>query len=192
LAGRVVARANVGPRARGVAVGDLAGVTHGPQDRYVTLADVIDLNHPKSFRRLAAGGAAAEIAKQPDTANVYFTYWSSGRVGALDWGTGRLLWSRLVTRRAGSVTFADYAGNELWVTDPVAGRALLLDARDGHLRRALDGCPGADHVALAGTASVVVTCAEAGSIAIYGTRDWRRTVVPVGPRPRGVAVAVLP
>jgi DNA-binding beta-propeller fold protein YncE len=190
---RVLARVDVGARAHDVAVGDLAVVTHGPGVSYLTLAQVGNLGRPRTIRRVAAGGSPQEIAKQPAPANVYVSYWGSGIVGAIDWGRGRLLWRRRVGSAIRHVAFDVFSGSRLWATDAATGRAYLLSARNGRRLRTLAACPAsAGQVALGGTAWVAVTCGTANALAVYSTRTWRRTLVPVGTGPHGVAVAVLP
>jgi DNA-binding beta-propeller fold protein YncE len=186
---RILARLNVGARAHDVAVGDVALVTHGTSETSLTLAEIRNLGRPPAIQRLAAGGAPHDITKQPDTANVYVTYWGSGSVGALDWGRGKLLWRRRVGSVIHHVAFDYFNGQRLWATDNMTGRAYLLSARNGRLLRTLDACPGsAHHVALGGTAWVAVACNSAGALAVYSTRTWRRTLVPVGAGPHGVVV----
>jgi DNA-binding beta-propeller fold protein YncE len=188
---RVLARIDVGAGPHDVAVADFAVVTHGSGATYLTLVPR-NLDHARTIRRVAARGAPHDIAKQPDTANVYVTYWDSGVVGAIDWGTGRLRWQRHVGSLIHHVAFDFFAGNRLWVTDHSTGRAYRLSARNGRVLRTLAGCPGAHHLALGGTAWVAVACSDADALAVFNTRTWRRTLVPVGAHPHGVAVAVLP
>jgi DNA-binding beta-propeller fold protein YncE len=174
-----------------LAVGDLALVTHGPGHPELTLAEV-KIGRKGVARQLAVGGPAHDIAKQPDTANVYITYWNSGLVAGVDWGQGRLLWRRQIGSLVHHVQFDYYAGNRLWATDHETGRAYLLSAKNGRVLRKLSGCPGAHHIALGGTAWVALACHDADALAVYDTRSWRRRLVPVGGGPHGVAVAVLP
>jgi DNA-binding beta-propeller fold protein YncE len=189
---RVLARINVGPRPHDVAIGDVAVVTHGRASTYLTLVPR-NLGRARAVRRISAHGAPHDVAKQPDTANVYLTYWDSGAVGALDWGRARLRWKRRVGSLVHHVAFDYYAGNRLWVTDHATGHAYLLSARNGRVLRSLAGCPGgAHHMALGGTAWIAIACDAADAVAVYNTRTWRRTLVSVGAHPHGVAVAVIP
>jgi len=189
---RVVARARVGARPHDVAVGDVALVTHGPRAPYLTVVDVRDPRRPLVAGRIDAGGPAHDISEQPDSAWAYVTYWGSGLVAAVDWGRRRVLWRRRVGSLVHHVQADVFRGRRVWATDHEGGRAYLLSSRDGRILRSLDGCPGAHHLALAGTAWVAVACHDAGALAIYSTRTWRRRLVAVGAGPHGVAVAVVP
>jgi hypothetical protein len=190
---RILARIEIGAGAHDVAIGDVAVITHGPGETSLTLAEVRDLGRPAGTRRVPAGGAAHDITKQPDSATAYLTYWGSGDVGAVDWGRGHVLWRRRIGSVVHHVQFDPYAGDRLWATDNSTGRAYLLSARDGRTLRTLAACPGsAHHLALGGTAWVTIACNGANALAVYSTRTWRRTLVPVGAGPHGVAVAVLP
>ena len=189
---RVLARIDVGHGPHDVAVGDVAVITHGRANNYLTLVSR-NLGRARAIRRISAQGAPHDVAKQPDTANVYVTYWDSGAVGAVNWGTGRLRWQHEVGSQVHHVAFDYYAGKRLWATDRATGRAYLLSARNGRVLRRLAGCPGgAHHVALGGTAWLAIACDHADALAIYNTRTWRRTLVPVGDHPHGLAVAVIP
>jgi DNA-binding beta-propeller fold protein YncE len=189
---RILAQIEVGAAPHDVAVGDAAVVTHGSRDAHVTVVELADLGRPRTSRRLRAGGAAHDITKQPDSANVYITYWNSGVVGALDWGTGQLLWQRRVGTLVHHVQFDHFQGRTLWATDHETGETFLVSARNGRVLRTLGGCAGAHHVALSGTAQVVVACHDSDAVAVFDRRTWRRTLVPVGDGPHGVAVAVVP
>ena len=189
---RILARVDVGEAAHDVAVGDVAVVTHGGSETSLTLANV-NLGRKRAARQVAAGGSPHDVTKQPDTANVYVSYWGSGSVGAVDWGRGRVLWRRSVGSVIHHVQFDYFNGNRLWATDNANGRAYLVSARNGRVLRTLAACPGsAHHVTLGGTAWVAVACNSAGALAVFSTRTGRRTLVPVGAGPHGVAVAVVP
>lgn len=91
-----------------------------------------------------------------------------------------------------NVQFDYFHGNRVWVSNPFAGEVFSLSSRTGRQLRRLRGCPGAGPIALGGQAWLVATCRDAGALAIWDTRTWRRTLVSVGDRPNGVAVAVVP
>jgi DNA-binding beta-propeller fold protein YncE len=188
---RILARIPVGPRPHDVAVSDVALVTHGSSHPDLTMVDV-NLGRKRGIRRLAVGGPAHDISKQPDSANVYVTYWNRGSVGAVDWGRGRLLWRARIGTLVRHVQFDYFHGRRLWATDHTSGRSYLISARNGRVLRTLTGCPGAQHLAMGGTAWVAVACHEAGALAIHDARTWRRKLVRVGAGAHGVAVAVLP
>jgi DNA-binding beta-propeller fold protein YncE len=189
---RILAQVDVGAGPHDVVAGDAVVVTHGPGDAHVTVVEVSDLGRPRTSRRLRAGGSAHDITKQPDSATVYVTYWNSGLVGALDRGRGRLLWQRRVGMLVHHVQFDYFQGRTLWATDHETGETFLVSARNGRVLRTLGGCAGAHHVALSGTVQVVVACHDSDAIAVFDRRTWRRTLIPVGDGPHGVAVAVVP
>ena len=186
----IVARLRVGSRPHDLAVADVAIVTHGPRDSALTLVGIQGQQRARTLRRLRVGGAPHDISKQPDTANVYVTYWGSGSVAAIDWGRGRVLWRRHVGSLIHHVQFDYFSGRRLWATDHASGRTYLLSARDDGVLRTLSSCPGAHHVALAGKTRVVVACHDANAIAVYDTTTGRRTMIPVGAGPHGVAVVL--
>lgn len=182
---RILARLRVGAGAHDVAVGDQIVVTHGAGEASLTLAR-------GRIRRVAAEGAPHDVTKQPDSANVYVTYWNESAVGAVDWGRERVLWKRRVGSLVHHVELDPFRGWRLWATDNRSGRTYFLSARDGRVLRTLSGCPGAHHVAFGGTAWVAVACHDADALAVYRTGSWRRSLVRVGGGPHGVAVAVVP
>ncbi len=188
---RVIARVPVGPRPHDVAVGDLAIVTHGPSQPDLTLVEVSDLDRLRAVRRMAVGGPAHDISKQPDTANIYLTYWGSGVVGAVDGGRGRVLWRRQIGSLVHHVQFDYFHGRRLWVTDHETGRAYLLSSRDGRILRSLGGCPGAHHVAFTPRLAAFA-CHDSSSLLVYDTATARTRPIRVGAGPHGLAVAVRP
>jgi len=188
----IVARLRVGSRPHDLAVADVAIVTHGPRDSALTLVGIQGQQRARTLRRLRVGGAPHDISKQPDTANVYVTYWDSGSVGASIVGqihayprTGRLRRQERVGLLVHHV-YVDTAGR-VWATDHLTGDVYLIGEM---VRRVFSGCPGAHHVALAGTTRVVVACHDANAIAVYDTATGRRTMIPVGAGPHGVAVVL--
>ena len=189
---KVVAKVAVGPRPHDVAVGDVALVTHGSGQPELTIVDDSHPRRPKVLAELDVGGAAHDISDQGDSANAYVTYWNSGAVGAVDWGRRRMLWRRSVGTLVHHVQVDPYRGWRLWVTDHETGDLVLLSARNGLALRRLRGCPGAHHVALAGTAWVAVACHDADTLAVWNTKSWQRRLIRVGDGPHGVAEVVLP
>jgi len=189
---RIVRRIRVPARPHDVAVGDVALVTHG-SGRDLTL---LDLRRPGStgleLRGLSAGGRAHDISRQADTANAYVTYWSSGSVGAVDWGNERMLWRRSVGSLVHHVQFDHYSGRRLWATDHHAGEVIALSSRDGRVTRRLGGCAGAHHVTVVGGAHVVAACHDSDELGVWSQRTWKRRLVRVGDGPHGVAEVVLP
>jgi hypothetical protein len=194
VARKIAARVDVGRRPHDVAVGDVALVTHGPENPDLTMVDVSRPHAPQVVGRLAAPaeGGAHDISEQPDSANAYLTVWGSGGVGAIDWGHERVLWWRRVGVLVHHVVFDYYHGRRLWVTDHETGELFALSSRNGRVLRRLRGCPGAHHVAFVGTAWVTVACHDADALAIWSQRNWERRLVRVGDGPHGVAEVVLP
>ena len=135
---RVLARIEVGPGPHNVAVGDVAVITHGRANNYLTLVPR-NLGRARAIRRISAHGVPHDVAKQPDTANVYLTYWDSGVVGAVNWGTRRLRWAHDIGSLVHHVTFDYYAGNRLWATDHATGRAYLPRPATGEFFGACGG-----------------------------------------------------
>ncbi|HSI97597.1 MAG TPA: YncE family protein [Gaiellaceae bacterium] len=190
----IAARVAVGSRPHDVAVGDVALVTHNPGNPKLT---VVDVRRPRASRvtgRLAvpAEGGAHDISEQPDSANVYVTGWGSGGVGAINSGSGRVLWWRNVGVLIHHVQFDYYHGRRLWVTDHRTGDVLALASRNGRVLRRLRGCAGAHHVTFGGTAWVVAACHDSDALAIWSQGSWKRRLVRVGDGPHGVAEVILP
>jgi YVTN family beta-propeller protein len=189
---KVTGRVAIRPKPRDVAVGDVALLTHGHASANLTVARLSsDRGRIGSFRQFAAGGAAAEIVRQPDTAYAYVTYSDSGSVGGLVWGTERLRWQRRVGAEVSAIAFDPYHVR-LWVTDREAGAVLALSTDGGRALQRLRGCPGARGVSVVGTAWVAAACPGANALAFWSQRTWKRTLVPVGRGPHGVAEIVLP
>ena len=189
---RVAGRVAVGAGPHDLAVspgGTRAWVTHGSSTPALTIVDTSRPARPRIAGRVPARGTH-DIAFSEDGLHVWITYWGSNRVGAFEAIAERLR----LERRVGTLLHHVQMGlrDEVWLTDHGAGRVYLLSARTGRVVQALAGCPGAHHVAVAGGAYVAVACHDADALAVYERRTWRRTLVPVGRGPHGVAVAVLP
>lgn len=191
----VVGRVPVAPRPHGLVVGDLIWVTHGTGAPFVTALASNVPTRPRIVARIPAGGAALAIVVEVDSITVDLAY-TMGLVGAVDTGTGLRHWRRRVGTGAYGLA-ADYRGQPLggqrllWVTSPRDGTAILLAAARGRRLRTLTGCPGAHGVSRVG-AWLAVACSRAGSVAVYDTQTWERTIVPVGRDPEGVAEIVAP
>jgi len=188
---KVRARLAVGARPHDVAVGDVTLVTHGAGRASLTVVDTRRPAAPRVIGSLAAGGAAHDISRRAGAALAHVTYWGSGSVGAVDWRRERLRWRRALGSLIHHVQ-VDPHGRRLFATDHGTGQVFLLSTRDGRVLRRLGECPGAHHVVPVGTAWVAVACHDADALAVWNARTWRRTLVPVGDGPHGVAVAVLP
>lgn len=190
---QVTGRVAVRPQPQDVAVGDVALITHASASPELTVAQLTwNYRRVLRFRHFPVGGAAREISRRPDSAYAYVIYTSSGTLGALDWGTGRLRWQRDVGTLLHEVAVDYYHGRRLWVTDRAEGTVLALSSHDGRVLRRLRGCPGARGVAFVGTAWVAAACGDAETLAFWSQRGWNRKLVRVGGRPRGIAEIVLP
>jgi DNA-binding beta-propeller fold protein YncE len=171
-------------------------VTHAPPNPYLT---VVELGTPGPLREtvsrqaVPAVGGANDVSEQPDTAYAYVTGRRSGGVAGIDWGVGRPRWWRKVGSLVQHVAFDYVHGRRVWASDAARGEVLALSSETGRVLRRLGGCPGAGPIAMVpGFPSVVATCRDANALAIWDTRTGSRTLVPVGGRPHGVAVAVVP
>jgi DNA-binding beta-propeller fold protein YncE len=184
-------------RPQSIAVSEVALVAHARPKPYLTM---IDLGKPGPLRpgwrpRLSvpAEGGARDVAVEPDSPHAYVTGRRSGGVAKIDWNRGGLpLWWRKVGARVEHLAFDGFHGRRVWASDGTRGEVLALSGETGRVLRRLRGCPGAGPLALGGQAWLVATCRDAGTLAIWDTRTWKRTLVPVGERPHGVAVAVVP
>lgn len=193
VARRVVRRVAVGAGPHDLAVGDLIWVTHGRRTTSLTLLDFAGPDNParpRFLRRVAAHGAPHDISHQPDSANVYITYWDSPFVGKID-GRLRLIFRQRVGVNVHHVAFDYFHGRRLWVTDHATGRILLLSARNGRVLRTQEGCPGVHHVALA-PRRVAVACHDSGRLLVFtaGLRGLRS--IRVGRGLHGVALVKSP
>jgi DNA-binding beta-propeller fold protein YncE len=194
---RIAARIRVPRRPQNVAVGDVALVTHASPIAKLT---VVELRRPGGPRRssihglsVSAEGGPNEVSTQPDSAYAYVTGHRSGGAAGIDWGRGGIpRWWREVGVRVEHVAFDYFHGRRVWVSDSARGEVLALSSETGRVLRRLGGCLGAGPIALGGQAWVVATCRDARALAIWDTRTWKRTLVPVGDKPHGVAVPVLP
>jgi YVTN family beta-propeller protein len=189
---KVVGRADVGPRPRSVAVGDLALVAHGRAQAEVSVVDIHRPRAPRRIERLPVPGPAFDISKQPDSNLAYLANGDRGGVGAIR-TTGRIWWWRPVGAFTHSVQFDYYHGRRLWVSDRDEGTVLALAShRNGRVLRRLTGCAGARGVMMVGTAWVVAACPGANALGYWSQLTWKRKLVRVGRGANGVAEVVLP
>lgn len=188
----IVGRVRVGGRPHTIAVsGKRALVGFGPDRRRLTILDLSRPAAPKVIGALRTDGGVLGIASQPHTSNAYVTYWSSGGVAAVNWGSKRTRWNRTVGSTLGELTYA-YSGR-VWVADPEAGKVISLRASNGRVLRRLRRCPGARGVHFGpGRGHIVATCGEAGTLLVLDPVRERSSRIPVGGGPHGVAVAFVP
>lgn len=188
--GRVVSRVAVGPKPHDLAVdGDHILVTSRASS--LVRLDRSRPARPRVVGRSPAGGPAHDIANRPDTPEVFVTYWSSGVLGRIDWGRGRVLFERRLGTLTHHVAFDHYSGRRVWVTDHVGGKVLLVSADDGRILRTIGGCPGAHHVAMAGPGLAAIACHDSGRLLIHDVPRARTASIRVGHGLHGVAVALV-
>jgi DNA-binding beta-propeller fold protein YncE len=188
-----VGRVAVGPRPQHLAIGDRGLVSHAPEHPELTVLNMARPRAPRVDGELPAGGAAFSVSKQPDTANAYVTYWSSGMLGGVDWGRRLVLWKRRVGSVVHDVAFDYYHGQRLWVSDSRAGEVLAVRSRDGRVLRRLRRCPGARQVHFGpGRGHIVSACRDAGTLFVLDPVRERSSRIRVGARPYGVVVAYVP
>lgn len=189
--GRRLRRLPAGAGAHDLATGDFAWVTHGARRVPLTLFRLWPQpRRPAPNGALDVGGAAHDIVKVPDTADVFVTYWAAGVVARYRIG-GRLLWRRTVGTETHHLAFDGYSGQRLWVTDR-AGRVLLLNARTGAVLERFRGCAGPHHVAVATARRAVVACNSAGTVGVFDDRAGLVRSIAVGRGPHGIAAARVP
>jgi DNA-binding beta-propeller fold protein YncE len=190
--GRLLRRLPAGTGAHDLAGGDLGWVTHGPR---VVPLELFDLGrrprNPAPIGTLDPRGAAHDIVRAPDTADVFVTYWESGVVARIRTGGARVLWRRSVGTETHHLAFDGYSGRRLWVTDR-AGRILLLSAGNGAVLRRFRGCAGPHHVAVATARRAVVACNTAGAVAVFDDRAGLVRTIAVGRGPHGIDTARVP
>jgi hypothetical protein len=188
-----VGRVAVGPGPRHLAIGDHGLVSHGPGRPRLTVLDMSLSTEPRVAGTLRAGGAAFAVSKQPDSANAYLTYWSSGMVGGVNWARELVFWKRKVGSAVHDVAFDYFHGQRLWVSDPAAGQVLSVGSRDGRVLRRLRGCPGARQVHFGpGRGTIVAACHDAGTLFVLDPVQERSSRIKVGAGPYGVVVAYVP
>lgn len=192
---RITARVEVSSRPHSVAVGDVALVTHSIPENFLTIVRLRRQGRSGQVRlgrmRVRAVGLG-DVSEQPDSAYAYVTLTKSAGVAAIDWGERRPRWSHYEGAIVRDIQFDTGHGRRVWASNPFRGEIFSLSSRTGRPLRRLTGCPGAGPIALGGQAYVVAACRDANALAIWSTRTWKRTLVPVGGRPHGVAVAVVP
>lgn len=192
---RIRARVQVSSRPHSVAVGDVALVTHSIPENFLTIVYLGRTSGRGPVRlgrmRVRAVGLG-DVSEQPDSAHAYVTLTKSAGVAAIDWGERRPRWSHYEGAIVRDVQFDYGHGRRVWASNPVRGEIFSLSSRTGRPLRRLRGCPGAGPIAFGGQAWIVATCRDEEALAIWSTRTWTRTLVPLGGRPHGVAVAVVP
>jgi DNA-binding beta-propeller fold protein YncE len=192
---RLVARVRVGRGPHDLAIGQpFAWVTHGRRDSTLTILNGV--GSPRSLRvagRVAAGGAAHDISHQPDTANVFVTYWSSSAVAGIDAGRRRIFFRKRLGTLLHHVQFDYFSGRHVWLTDHGDGRAFLVSTRSGRVERTVAGCPGAHHVALfPRSRRAAIACHDSGRLLVVDPGSGRRSSILVGRGLHGVATALVP
>jgi len=86
----IVGRADVGPRPKSVAVGDLALVTHGRAQVRVNVVDIHRPRTPETIARVSVPGPF-DISEQPDSNRAYMTNWQLGGVGRAPHGVAEVV-----------------------------------------------------------------------------------------------------
>lgn len=190
--GRLLRRLPAGAGAHDLATGDLAWVTHGARQTPLTLFGLVPQpRRPAPNGTLDARGAAHDVVRMPDTADVFVTYWQAGIVARLRRGGARVLWRRAVGTETHHLAVDVYSGQRLWVTDR-PGRVLLLSARSGAVLQRFGGCAGPHHVAVATARRAVVACNSAGTVGVFDDRAGLVRSIAVGRGPHGIAAARVP
>lgn len=190
--GRLLRRLPAGAGAHDLATGDFAWVTHGPRRVPLALFGLYPQpRRPTPKGTLDASGAAHDVVKVPDTADVFVTYWGAGTVARLRLGGAQLLWRRAVGTEIHHLAFDGYSGQRLWVTDR-AGRLLLLNARTGSVLERFGGCAGPHHVAVVTGRRAVAACNDTGTVGVFDDRAGLVRSIAVGRGPHGIAAARVP
>lgn len=190
---RLVGRVAVGPRPHDLAVGGVLTVTHGRDARELTVLDPANPRRPRLVARVPAAGAAHDISRQPDSANVFVTYWGSSTVAGIDVGTRRVFFRRRLGTLLHHVQFDYFSGAHVWVTDHGGGRAFLLSTRTGRVVRTVGGCPGAHHVALfPRTRRAAIACHDSGRLLLVDPATGAQSSIRVGRGLHGVATVLVP
>jgi DNA-binding beta-propeller fold protein YncE len=192
---RLVARVRVGRGPHDLAIGQpFAWVTHGRGDRSLTILNGV--GSPGALRvagRVAAGGAAHDISHQPDSANVFVTYWNSTAVAGIDVGRRGIVFRKRLGTLLHHVQFDYFSGRHVWVTDHGGGRAFLVSTRTGRVERTVTDCPGAHHVALfPRSRRAAIACHDSGRLLLVDPASARRSSIEVGRGLHGVATAYVP
>ena len=195
--GRIAGRLAVGPRPHDLAVGDVIWVTRsGTRLTVVGCRRPLEQScqtrpgRPYVLARPPAGGPAHDIDRFPDSADAWFTYWGSPRVGVVTSAT------RLV-RRPRAVAEAmhlavDYAsGRRVWVVGE-DGDGAILD-RSGRIVRLVRIGGTLHHVALAPVPDLVGVVRNNPSALVLLRRTSGRlvTAVPLGGSAHDVAFALV-
>lgn len=194
--GRVVRRLAVGASPHDLAVGDVIWVT-----RSGTRLTVVECRHqpasscqerpgrPYVLARPAAGGPAHDIDQVADSADAWFTYWGSSRVGVVT-STTRL------ERRPQAVTGAmhlavdPYSGRRVWIVGE-SGDGAILD-RSGRRLRSFEIGGTLHHVAFAPSDLVGVVRDGPGALVLLRRTSGRLVAaVPLGGYAHDVAFVLV-
>lgn len=193
--GRVVRRLAVGPRPHDLAVGDVVWVTRsGTRLTVVGCRRQLEPScqagpgRPYVLARPPAGGPAHDIDRFPDSAEAWFTYWGSPRVGEVVSAT-RL--ARRPAAVAGAMHLAvdSSSGRRIWVVGE-SGDAAILD-RSGRVVQRVRIGGTLHHVAVAPAPDLVGVVRNGPSELVLARRSSGRllTAVPLGGSGHDVAFA---
>lgn len=195
--GRIARRIAVGPRPHDLAVGDVIWVT-----RSGTRLTVIGCTRPVEpscsmrpgrlsvLARPDAGGPAHDIDRFPDTADAWFTYWGSPRIGAVR-SAVRLVGRPEAVAGAMHLAVDFYSGRRIWVVGE-DGDAAVLDRSGRVVRRTRIGGT-LHHVALAPARDLVGVVRDSPSTLVLLRRTSGRvvTAVPLGGYAHDVGFALV-
>lgn len=186
---RLVGSVAVGVQPQGLALGDHLWISYGRQGKSaLTAVDVSTPERPRVVGSVNTQLPAHDVTVQPDSSNVFVTYWNSRFVGKADAGQGTLVFRKKAGKDIQHLAFDVDSGSRFWVTDHGADKVLVLSASDGRVIKSLE-CPGARDIAF-GAGNVAVSCRDHVLLVKPNFRGAR--MIGAADHLRGVALTVTP
>ena len=187
---RLVGSVAVGAQPQGRALGDRLWISYGREGKAALTA--VDVSTTPEVPRVV-GSVSTElpvhdVTAQPDSTNVFVTYWDSRFIGRADAGRGTLVFRKEAGKDVQHLAFDIYSGGRFWVTDHGANKVLVLSTSDGSVVKSL-ACPGARDIAF-GAGNVAVSCRDHVLLVKPNFRGAR--MLRAAKHLRGVALTLTP
>jgi YVTN family beta-propeller protein len=191
---RVVRRLYVGLGAHHLTVspdGRRLWIALGEHATAIAVVDVAKPAHPRLLKRFDPGFVAHDLSISPDGGRLWVTSSEDSRVRVLDSRTLKRLFSVMVGAPPQHVAFGLFSGTPAYLTSGYASRIVLVDPRDGRIRRIAEVPYGSFNLTTIGS-NVVTSSLIRGTVTTLDSDLRLRHTARVAPAARGVAGVVWP